>query len=136
MAADPKARKFSLSWEGGYLTATRGLLEDLYGPDFMDTVGAGVAKTVAVKGHTRQRIIGGAAKTVGAYSFNIVKYPRKVKGGAAGGQKILIQSGGSWWSARVGGSIQDFKAFLSGVGKPAKSFIFSTEKGGEYSSHS
>jgi hypothetical protein len=134
MASDPKARKFSLTWDGGYLTASRGLLEALYGPDFLATVGAGKAKTVAVKGHSRQRVIGGASKTVGAYSYGVIDYPRKVKGGAAGGQPIMIENGGSWWTARLGGSVQDFKEFLSGTGKPKSAFAFTTERGGDYSS--
>jgi hypothetical protein len=134
MAADPKARKFSINWAGGYLTATRGLLEAIYGPTFMDTVGAGKAKSIAVKGHQRVRVIGGPTTTITPHSYGVIDYPRKVKGGAAGGQAIKIQIEGSWWSARLGGSIQDFKAFLAGVGKPKIAFVFSTERGGEYSS--
>jgi hypothetical protein len=134
MAADDKARKFSLTWDGGYLTATRGLLEALYGPDFMKTVGAGKAKTISVKGHSRVRVIGQPAKTIGAYSYAEIDYPRKMKGGAAGGQQIAINYGNAWWSARLGGSIQDFKAFLAGTGKPVTPFTFASEKGGEYSS--
>ena len=134
MAADPKARKFSINWSGGYLTATRGLLESLYGPNFMDTVGAGKAKDIAVKGHTRTRVIGGPATVVAPHSYSLIDYPRKLKGGSAGGQPILIQVGDNWWSARLGGSVQDFKAFLAGVGKPLSAFVFATERGGEYSS--
>lgn len=132
--ADEKARKFSLSWDGGYLTATRGLLESLYGVDFMSKVGAGQAKTIGVKGHSRQRVIGGASKTVGAYSYTVIDYPRKVKGGASGGRPIQINVEGDWWTARLGGSVQDFKAWLAGAGKPTKAFQFATERGGEYSS--
>jgi len=136
MAADPKARKFSLTWEGGYLTTTRGLLEEIWGTDFLKTAGAGVPKVVAVKGHTRTRVIGGGSKAVGAYSYNTMEYPRKVKGGAAGGQAILINSSGSWWTARLGGSVQEFKAFLKGKGAPTTPFTFTTQRGGEYSSAS
>jgi len=134
MPADLKAKKFSINWTGGYLTATRGLLEYLYGPDFMDTVGAGKAKDIAVKGHTRQRVIGGPVKTVAPHSYSLIDYPRKVKGGAAGGQPILIQTSSGAFTARLGGSIQDFKQFLAGAGRPMANFTFSTERGGEYSS--
>lgn len=134
MSVDPKARKFSLTWNGGYLTATVGLLEAIYGKDFAAKVGAGSAKTISVKGHSRQRKIGGATKAVASYTFNIIDYPRRVNGGAAGGQPIRIEYGGSWWTARLGGSVQDFKAFLSGTGKPSTPFQFLTEKGGLYSS--
>lgn len=134
MAVDQDARKFSVSWNGGALTATVGLLKAIYGQDWETKVGAGAAKTVSVKSHTRQRVIGGPAKTVSGYNYSIVEYPRKVRGGASGGQPIQILLGGSFWTARLTGSIQDFKAFLAGVGKPATSFTFVTQKGGEYSS--
>jgi hypothetical protein len=134
MATDPKARKFSLTWDGGYLTTTVGLLEALYGPDFMKTVGAGKAKTVSVKGHTRTRVIGGPAKTVASYDYNVIDYPRRISGGASGGQEIKIEYGTGWWTGRLGGSVQDFKAFLAGTGKPTTAFVFMTEKGGVYSS--
>lgn len=134
MAVDPKARRFSLTWNGGYLTATVGLLEMLYGQDFAEKVGAGQAKNISVKGHSRRRMIGGPSKTVGAYAYNVIDYPRRVNGGAAGGQPIRIEYDGDWWSARLGGSVQDFKAFLGGNGKPLRAFQFLTEKGGLYSS--
>lgn len=135
MATDPKARKFSLTWDGGYLTATVGLLEALYGADFMNKVGAGAAKNIAVKSHTRTRVIGGPSKTVNAFNYNVIKYPRRVSGGASGGQPIQIEHDGSWWTARLGGSVQDFKAYLAGTGKPTNAFTFMTEKGGVYSSN-
>ncbi|MDI9407228.1 MAG: hypothetical protein QM522_11040 [Chitinophagaceae bacterium] len=136
MAFDPKARKFSLSWDGGYLSATAGLLEALYGKDFMEKVGAGPAKTITVKSHSRQRVIGGPSTGVSGYSYGMIKYPRRVSGGASGGQEIKIEHGGDWWTARLGGSVQDFKKFLSGTGKPTNAFQFMTEKGGLYSSAS
>lgn len=134
MAVDPKARRFSLTWDGGYLTASVGLLEALYGADFGEKVGAGKAKTISVKGHSRQAMIGGPTKTVASYTYNVIDYPRRLSGGAAGGQPIRIEYGGSWWTCRLGGSVQDFKAFLAGTGKPNTAFQFMTEKGGLYSS--
>jgi hypothetical protein len=129
MATDPKARKFSLTWDGGYLTATVALLEALYGSDFADKVGAGKSRSVSVKGHSRRRRIGGPTTSISGYNYNVIDYPRRVSGGAAGGQPIRIEAGGSWWTARLGGSVQDFKAFLAGTGKPDKTFQFMTEKG-------
>lgn len=133
---DKDARRFSVSWEGGYLTATVGLFKALYGADWERKVGGGKAATINVKSHTRQRVIGGPATSVAGYSYGVVKWPRKVRGGAAGGQPIRILLGEDFWTARLGGSIQDFKAFLAGAGAPATGFTFITEKGGEYSSAS
>jgi hypothetical protein len=134
VAYDPKASKFTLSWDGGYISATQGLLEALYGLDFADKSGAGSAVTITRKSHSRQRVIGGATKTVAATSFSVIKYPRRVNGGAAGGPPIMIRVAGTWWTARLGGSVQDFKQWLSGAGKPQTTFQFQTEKGGLYSS--
>jgi hypothetical protein len=136
MAFDAKARTFTLSWEGGYLTATAGLLEFLYGPGFMGKVGAGAAQSITVKTHPRQRIIGGPTKQVDAYGYNLIKYPRRVKGAASGGVPIQIEADGAFWAARLGGSIQDFKTFLAGTGKPLQAFQFVSERGGTYSSAS
>jgi hypothetical protein len=136
MASDPKGRNFSLTYQGGYLNTTIGLLEALYGADFEQKVGAGQAKTVNVKAHTRQRVIGGPVTNIAAHSFGMIDYPRRLSGGSMGGQSIRIESGGSWWTARLGGSVQDFKAFLAGTGKPTSAFQFITEKGGLYSSAS
>lgn len=136
MAVDPKAREFALTYDGGYFRATVGLLEYLYGPNFGDNVGAGQSKSVSVKGHTRQRVIGGPSTSVAGYSYNYIDYPHRNKGTAATGQQIAIQTDDGVFSARVGGSIQDFKAFLAGTGKPLKAFMFSTERGTEYSSAS
>jgi hypothetical protein len=134
MAVDPKARKFTLSWDGGYLTARVGLLEAIYGVDFMEKVGAGSAKDISVKGHSRQRVIGGPSKTVGGYSYRVIDYPHRRKGAASGGQPIKIMYRGKPWTARLGGSVQDFKGWLAGAGKPGSAFTFVTEAGGEYSS--
>lgn len=134
MAVDTKARKFSLKWQGGYLTTTQGVLEALYGADFMDKVGAGAAKKIAVKGHTRVRVIGQPGKTIAGYDYNEIQYPHRMRSRAGGGQPIKIFIDGSWWTARLGGSVQDFKQYLAGTGKPVKTFTFFTEKGTEYSS--
>lgn len=136
MAVDKDARKFSVSWDGGNLTATVGLFKALYGEKWEEKVGAGKAKTITVKGHSRTRVIGGPASAVAGHSYSVISYPRKMRGGASGGQPIRILLGGSFWTARLGGSVQDFKAFLSGVGAPLTVFTFITEKGGEYSSAS
>lgn len=136
MAVDPKARKFSLTYDGGYFMATVGLLEAIYGPNFEDKVGAGQAKSVTVKSHSRQRVIGGPSKSISGYTYNYIDYPHRSKGSAAGGQAIQVVLNGESWTARLGGSVQDFKAFLSGAGKPGTNFSFFTERGTEYKSAS
>jgi len=136
MASDKLARNFTLSWDGGYLNATQGLLEFIYGKGFMDKAGAGTAQTISVKEYQRTRVIGGTSKRIAPHTYSLIKYPRRVSGGAMGGQPIQIEADGSLWTARLGGSVQDFKAYLAGAGKPANAFQFWTEKGSLYSSAS
>jgi hypothetical protein len=133
MAADPKAKKFSVAWSGGYLQATVYVLEALYGADFMSKVGAGQAKTISVKAHPRVRVIGQPATNVAAHTYNVIDYPKRRKSQGAGGQPIRIVIGNDTWAARLGGSVQDFKAFLAGAGKPLQATTFFTERGTEFS---
>jgi hypothetical protein len=63
---DPKARKISIGFPGGSLTATRGLLEALFGTNLVNSSQYG-EETVSVQGHSRTRVIGGASTPVAAH---------------------------------------------------------------------
>jgi len=134
MTRDPKARRFALSYDGGYISSTLGLIEHVWGSDWEKKAGEGKTKTITRKEYTRQRVIGGAATRVGQSSFSITRHPRRINGGAAGGQPIKIVLDGKAWGARMGGSVQSFKKFLNGAGHPNVAFTFITELGGEYTS--
>lgn len=131
---DPKAQHYSIGFPGGYISATQGLLETVWGTNFLDKAGQGKTKTVNVKTYTRYRVIGGGPRVVGNHSFTLTRYPHKLMGGPAGGQEIKIKVGTSYWTARMGGSIQNFKAWLLGAGKPQAEFLWVSEKGAVYSS--
>ncbi len=113
MTLDPKARKLSINFPGGTLTATRGLLEAVWGPQLIETAEPAVA-TVSVSGYLRQRLIGGPTKTVAANTYTRKKYPVSVASGAAGGEAIMLNVSGKWWTARLSGSHQAFCDFLRG----------------------
>jgi hypothetical protein len=133
MALDPKARKVALNFPGGSLTATRGLLEEIYGPDLTGAGGTSVPSTVSVSGHSRTRVIGGPSTSVGGSNYVRNKFPTTVNGGAAGGEAIALLVGGSYWTARLSGSHQAFASFLQGASFFQNAPLFwRSEKGTQY----
>ena len=68
MSEDLRAREVTINYVGGSLTMKVGNAEHLFGAD-ADIVGTGgLPKTTSVKGHSRVRVIGGASKTVSAFT--------------------------------------------------------------------
>jgi hypothetical protein len=114
MALDPNARKVALNFPGGTLTASRGLLSALFGPNLTGAGASGDPITVSVGGHTRTRVIGGDSISVSGTSYVRKKYPVSVAGGAAGGEAIKILVSGKDWTARLSGSHQALNDFLAG----------------------
>jgi hypothetical protein len=133
MALDPKARKVALNFPGGSLTATRGLLEAIYGPDLTGAGGTSVPVTVSVSGHSRTRVIGGPSTSVAGSNYVRNKFPTNVNGGAAGGEAIALLVGGRYWTARLSGSHQAFAGFLQGASFFQNAPLFwRSEKGTQY----
>jgi hypothetical protein len=133
MTLDPLARKLAMNFPGGTLTASRGLLQAIWGPDLGGAASTPAAVSVSVSGHTRQRVIGGPTKTVSANTYTRKKYPVGSSAGAAGGEAIALQVGGKWWTARLSGSHQSFCDFLVGSsffqGAP---LVWRSERGTSY----
>lgn len=133
MALDPKARKVSLNFPGGSLTATRGLLEAIYGPDLTGAGGTSVSSNVSVSGHSRVRVIGGPSTSVAGSTYVRNKFPTQVNGGSAGGEAIALLVGGKYWTARLSGSHQAFASFLQGASFFQNAPLFwRSEKGTQY----
>lgn len=113
MALDPKSRDITLTYEGGYLEMTRGLAEAVFGADNPALESNPIDLTVAVKSHTRTRVIGGPSTTVSAYQYTYKKFPTSSNDPASGGRIIYIDIGdGEKWTARVGGSFADAAEFF------------------------
>jgi hypothetical protein len=133
MANDQKARRIALNYPGGSLTATKGLLEAIFGPNLTGAGQEVEVATVSVSGHSRVRVIGGPSKNVGAFSYSRKKYPVAVNGGAAGGEPIALLVNGKYWTARLSGSHQEFADFLTGasfyLGAP---LFWRSERGTQY----
>ena len=129
---DPKARKISIGFPGGSLTATRGLLEALFGVNLVNSSQYGEA-TVPVQGHSRTRVIGGASTPVAAHSYEAKKYPTGQRGGGSGGESIQFLINGDWWTARLSGSHQALNDWLSdSPGSSTSALQWRSEKGTPY----
>jgi hypothetical protein len=109
-----KARVYTVNFAGGgALTATRGLLDAIFAAGMLTSGSCNApSKTISVKSHTRQRIIGGVNKTISGYSYNLKAYPTTPKLARSGGEEISLRVNGEWWTARLSGSHQDFMAWL------------------------
>lgn len=129
---DPKARKISIGFPGGSLTATRGLLEALFGTNLVNASQYGEA-TVSVQGHSRTRVIGGASTPVAAHNYVATKFPTGQRGGGSGGEPIQFLVGGDWWTARLSGSHQALNNWLSdSPGSSTTALQWRSEKGTPY----
>ena len=66
MANDPDAKSTAISFEGGTVVMTFGMIKSLFVDtnEFIDPPGEDVS--VSVKSHTRTRVIGGASTPVAA----------------------------------------------------------------------
>ena len=118
MASDKQARKLTLTFEGGSVRGPAKLLEAVFGDKKIDSAMAGVSQTISVKSHSRQRIIGGPSKTIGANTYTRKRYPSGQAGGPAGGEPIKVLAAGDWWTLRLTGNHESFNEFLGGMVDP------------------
>lgn len=132
MAVDQNARRISVGFPGGSLSASRGLLTALFGPGLVNANQSGT-ESVSVKSHSRVRVIGGPATSVSATNYNRVKYPSGRSNGGAGGEAIRLFVAGDWWTARLTGSHQDFNNWLeSSTWASGATAMWRSEKGTTY----
>jgi hypothetical protein len=111
MAIDPNSRRITIGFPGGYLSGTKGLLTALFGAELVNASMTGTG-TVSRKAHGRVRVIGGSSTNVAATTFGVKKFPSGRSNGGAGGEAIKLFVNGDWWTARLGGSHQDFNDWL------------------------
>jgi hypothetical protein len=132
MAVDSNARFMTIGFPGGSLTAKRGVLVSLFGPDLINT-SALATRTVSRKAHSRVRVIGGPSTSVDATSFTAQRFPSAGTSPNATGESIRLLIDGDWWTARLSGSHQSFNKWLKdstwGSGKAA---MWRSQKGKPY----
>lgn len=132
MALDPNARKVTIPFPGGSITATRGLLNALFGAELV-TAGTTGTSNVSVGSHQRVRVIGGPAKTIAANTYARKKFPSARSNGGSGGEPVAFLYGGDWWTARLTGSHQDLCSWLEGANWASnETILWRSEKGTKY----
>jgi len=132
MAVDPLAKKVSIGFEGGSISAARGLLQTLFGSALTNPA-TGTVKTVNRPQHPRVRVIGGSVTQVQSSSSTLIKYPSGSNNGGAGGEPIKFIVGGKEWSARLTGSHSKFNEFLeAGNWTGGQTILWKSEKGKPY----
>ena len=114
MDAELRAREVTINYVGGSLTMKVGNAEHLFGADANIIGTGGLPKTTSVKGHPRVRVIGGASKTVSAYTYTYDQWPASGHGQAAGGTPVSMAWEGSEgsWIGRVSGPLWSLASFL------------------------
>ena len=114
MATDLDAREVVINYDGGSLTMKVGNAYDLFGDNYTFISGGGEPKTVAVKSHSRTRVIGGATTSVAGYSYTFDQWPASGHGSSAGGEPVSMSWQGSQgsWVCRVSGPLWSLASFL------------------------
>jgi hypothetical protein len=111
MATDSKARRITITYDGGSLTASRGLLESIFGPALVASAGS-QPLLVLRESHTRSEYPGGPRTAVSGSTFTLKRYGKPNSGGPSGGEPILLYVGGAPFTARLSGSHQAFCDYL------------------------
>lgn len=132
MAVDPKVRRTTIPFNGGSITATRGLLEAVFGAQL---VADSSVRTVNVerRSHSRIRVIGGATTAVAAAEYTLTKYGKRSSGSAAGGEDVVFVVDGDPWTVRLSGSHEALDNFLRQGGFAGdKVVMWESAKGTKY----
>ena len=102
----------TLNYQGGSLTASRGLMAAIFeSANFLSSC-AFVETERTRKSYTRTEFIGDTPRVVAQTQYTEKKYPSQTKSQAAGGEAIFIRVDGEWWTARLSGSHSEFMTFL------------------------
>jgi hypothetical protein len=113
MARDPLSRRVVFNYADGAATMTRGLADALFGVDWRLQENNPANKTVSVKSHSRVRVIGQPAKTIGAYQYSFKAWPTMDAETASGGQAAVVRlADGTDWTVRVSGTMAAFCEWL------------------------
>lgn len=127
-----ESRIVTVNYEGGSITATRGLLDSVFKNDLDKLVGDPPDVSVSVASHSRTRVIGGASSNVTSHSRNYKGWPTSQASQSAAGKVVYLtwQGESDWWTARVTGSMADFADFMKANASTAAQFR--TSRGTKY----
>ena len=125
-------RSATINFSGGYIEASYGnLIQTFYD---LTSSGSTGTRSVTRKAHTRTNTIGGTSTPVAETTYTEAIIPRRNSSGAAGGQPITVITPVGSYTARLGGSIEDFVAWVgdSILIKVIDSMTFMSERGATY----
>ena len=105
-------REFTISFPGGSLKATKDVLLSMFAdPSSLDTCSPSETN-ISRAAHPRSLYPGGPTTQVTATQYVKKNYSNGGTSRAAGGEPIAILINGSYWTARLTGSHQDFMDYL------------------------
>jgi hypothetical protein len=105
------SRQGTINYPGGYIEATYGDLIQTWSLAATDAC-AGQQRAVVRTSTTRVNTIGGVATPVAGANYVYTAYPKRNNSLAAGGELYTIHTDIGSYTARVGGDIQTFVAYL------------------------
>lgn len=106
-------KSLTLTFPGGSLTASRDVLASIFKDDALPSTCNPEVITVSRKESTRTRYPGDSqVRIVPSTTYELKNYGSGESSLAAGGEAIRFNIDGSWWTARLTGTHQDFMDYL------------------------
>jgi|TARA_R100000084_G_scaffold100291_1_gene54932 hypothetical protein len=106
-------RNYTMSFPGGSLTATRDVLLSIFKNDLLPSTCNPEEKTVSRKEYVTTKYPGAdPSAIIKTDPYTLKNYSNGGNSRAAAGEPIKFLIDGSWWTARLVGSHQDFMDYL------------------------
>ena len=105
-------RNYTISFPGGSLTATKDVLASIFEDDALPNTCSPETKAVSRKESNWTAYPGAEPRRVAATTYTLKNYSNGGNSKAAAGEPIKFLINGSFWTARLQGSHQDFMDFL------------------------
>ena len=106
-------KKVTMTYPGGSLTAKRDVLESIFNADLLPSTCTPAEQVVSRKNYVRTRFVGDEPSAIIETADYVLRsYGSGESSLAAGGEPIRFEINGSWWTARLTGTHQDFMSYL------------------------
>ena len=102
-----------MTFPGGSLTAKQDVLASIFDPDLLPDQCAPAERVVSRKDYVRTKYVGAdPSAIIKTEPYVLRTYGSGSSSNAAGGEPIRFLIDGSWWTARLTGTHQDFDNYL------------------------
>ena len=106
-------KKVTMTFPGGSLTAKRDVLESIFDASLLPSTCNPAEQVVSRKQYVRTRFVGDTPSAlISTEPYVLRSYGSGESSLAAGGEPIRFEINGSWWTARLTGTHQDFMTYL------------------------